>query len=331
MSEIRFLTSSDEHLSDQTPILRKDDYRASILGKLAWQGETAKKFRATAVLRGGDFFHVKAANKTSMATMVNAIALHAQYSCPVFSVVGNHDMSHNDPSSIPRQPLGVMLESGTFRQLRDEVFEDGSMSVRVVGVNYTPGLDDDKLRAAVSKRDHTYTIAVIHALAEYAPEARTQAFFNEKIFDYRDLVYDGCPDVYVFGHYHKDQSIRELHGVKFVNLGAISRGALTFENMERKPKVSLIRCNSQGVFVEEAVIPHMDASDVFDVERKQMADTREKSMKEFMDKLRSNALLSTGSTIKARHEDFLRSEHPQDLKDTVTEVLEAAESGVEEL
>ena len=327
MSEIRLITSSDEHLADLAPGFRKDDYRASILQKLEWQGDMAKKFKANALLRGGDFFHVKAANKTTYATSTAAADIHRRYPCPTYAIPGNHDMSYNDPSSVPRQPLGLLLKSGVFRPMNDVSFEEGSMKVRVVGVEYTTDLDVQGLHDLVRKRPgDTYTVAFVHALAAMAPEEKIQSFFHEKIFDYRDLVFDGCPDVYVFGHYHKDQGIVDHLGTKFVNLGAISRGALTFENLERQPKVSLIKANSQGIFVEEHIVPHEDAAKVFDLERKKKLDQERKSLDGFIAQFRASASMPEAESIEARK--AMLSQFPDDLRNLVLDTLEAAESGV---
>ncbi len=327
MSEIRFLTSSDEHLADISPGFRCDDYRSAILRKLEWQGEMAKRFEATSVMRGGDFFHVKAANKTTYATSTAAAEIHKKYHCPTYVIPGNHDMSYNDPLSISRQPLGLMLESGVFQSMNDIRFEDGSMRVRVVGVEYTTDLDVDGLHDKVRKQDgDTYTVAFVHALAAMAPDEKIQSFFNERIFDYRDLVFDGCPDVYVFGHYHKDQGITNHLGTQFVNLGAVSRGALTFENLDRKPKVSLIKCNSQGIFVEEQIIPHEDSSKIFNLELKKKLDQERRSLDGFINQLRVSASVSQSDTIEARKE--LLTQFPDDLRNLVLETLEAAESGL---
>ena len=332
MSEIKFLTSSDEHLSDQTPGFRKDDYRASILAKLRWQGGMAAEFGATAVIRGGDFFHVKAAQRTSMATLIDVMSIHGGYPCPTYAVVGNHDMVYNDLSTLSRQPLGVLFESKLIERLTEKIFESGTMSVRVVGVDYSPSMTAETLTGLVASKGHTYTVAVVHALAEMAPPNRTQSFFSEEILDYRDLVFPGCPDVYVFGHYHKDQSVCEHLGVHFVNLGAVARGALTLDNLERKPKVALMKFGGSGISIEEHVIPHEDSDRVFDLERKQTTETSHQSMEMFLDKLRSNAAMVGGADIRQRIVRFMSSDDfSSEEKSTVMEVFEAAESGQEEL
>jgi len=325
MSEFRLITSSDEHLADLSPGFRKDDYRAAILAKLEWQGNFAKRFEANAILRGGDFIHVKAANKTTMRTLAMAARIHRNYSCPTYAMAGNHDMKNNDPTTISGQPLGVLLESKVFNLLRDESFESGNTKIRVVGVEYTTDIDVDGLHNLVRKKDENYTIAFVHALAAMAPDEKIQSFFHERVFDYRDLIFDGCPDCYVFGHYHKDQGVVDHLGVKFVNLGAVSRGALTFENLERKPKISSIKINSQGISIEEHIIPHGDAADVFDLERKKQLDSVRHHMNEFISKLHDNSALVSDNAIESRKKEL--SKFPEDVQKLALELMEASEAG----
>lgn len=332
MSEIRFLTSSDEHVADQSPGFRKDDYCSAILAKLAWQGEITRKIRPDGVLRAGDLFHTKAANKTTMSTLAKVSDIHRHYSCPTYAVAGNHDITHNDLDTIYRQPLGVLFKAEVFQPLLDEIFISGSMRVRVVGVDYSPGLDHRTLCSKVAAREgDTYTIAVVHALAAFAPEEKIQSFFNEHIFDYRDLVFDGCPDVYVFGHYHKDQGIQEVNGVQFVNLGAISRGALTFENLSRQPKISAITCNSQGISIEAIEVPCEDPSKIFDLQLKKQLEKERRDLDEFISKLKSDQETADNGDIESRVRALEESNYPDDLKRLVLNTLEAAEAGLDEV
>lgn len=329
MSEIRLVSSSDEHLADISPGFRKDDYKSAILGKLEWQGELARRVGADAVIRAGDFFHIKPANKTTMATVARSADIHRKYPCPIYVIAGNHDLSQNDLESLPRQPLGVMMKSEVFYPLKNELFASGSLRVRVIGVNYTTDLDYDGLKELVSKqKDDEYVIAVIHALAAHAPTERIQSFFGEKIFDYRDLVYRDCPDVYIFGHYHKDQGVMNHCGTQFVNLGAIARGALTFEDIDRRPKVAVITCNSQGISIEVCDVPCGDASAVFDLERKQQLEKERQSLDDFISQLYSNTVFAADGGIRDRMAALRGSDYPDDLKKIVMKTLEEAEAGL---
>jgi hypothetical protein len=238
-------------------------------------------------------------------------------------------MVYNDIETIERQPIGVLFKTRIFKPLQDEVFVSGTLKVRVIGVPYVSDISIEQLREKVKKTpDDVYTVAVVHALSALAPEEKIQRFFNEPILDYRDLVFEGCPDVFVFGHYHKDQGIEDLHNVKFVNLGAISRGALTFENLERKPKISTLVFNSQGISVEEHIIPHLDPSEVFDLERKAKIDKELKDLDDFMKSLRQDSVLASSKTPKDWLDSLDWSQYGEDLRSTAFEILEAAEAGV---
>lgn len=326
MSEIIIIGSSDEHLADINPGFRKDNYRDSILEKLEYQGKLARKANADVVARAGDFIHVKPANKTTYGTMTKAAAIHRAYHCDTVAIPGNHDMSYNDPTTLGRQPLGFLMESGVFKPLHDREIIKGSLKARLIGVGYTTDLAVDGLQELVRKRpDDGYVVAFVHALASMDPGEKIQSFFNERIFDYRDLVFEGCPDAYVFGHYHKDQGIVDHMGIKFVNLGAVSRGALTFENLERKPKSSVIKINSQGLFVEEHVLPHKDASEVFDLERKKTLDKQKDNLSDFLAQLRTTTNLPAQEGVESRK--AMMATFPDDLRDLITETMEAAEAG----
>jgi hypothetical protein len=202
------------------------------------------------------------------------------------------------------------------------------MSVRVVGVDYSTDMNAKILSDLVKSKGHNYNVAIVHALAEMEPSAKIQSFFNEEVMDYRDLVFPGCPDVYIFGHYHKDQGIQEHLGIKFVNLGSIARGSLTLENIERKPKIAMMSFSSSGISIEEKIIPHEDPSKIFDFERKKSVENNRQSMGLFLEKLRSNASMVNGFSVQQRMSKFMDSkDFSSEEKEIVKEVFEAAETG----
>jgi len=326
MAQIRLLTSSDEHVSDTNPGFRKDNYRNAILEKLQWQGELGKKANVNAILRGGDFFHHKAANRTSHSTIQQAAAIHLNYGFPTYSLVGNHDMTHNDIDSVfENQPLGVLFTTKVFERLSNQVIRNGSTSVSLVGFDYDPEFDFELFQKAVRKdQDTDYTVAFIHALASYAPSERMSDIFKEPVLDYRDLVYPGCPDVYVFGHYHKDQGIQEHMGVKFINVGSVSRGSLTFDNLERKPKSSLISVTDQGISCEEVELPSKDASEIFDLDLKRKIVQERKSIDEFIMKLKADMNKTSAVDIAGEIKKM-----PEDIQSLALSIIEAAEAGVD--
>jgi hypothetical protein len=198
MPRLTFIFRTDVHVADRGPASWKGDYAAEIWSNLQQVGEYARTYNATAVLDGGDYFHVKAATRNPHALVEKSARIHAEYPCPTYSIEGNHDIAYNNLDSVTRQPIGVLYATGVFKHLREEVFEGAGVRVRVVGVPYSPFRTVDELRAIRKQPGDTYLIAIVHQLAGADPPPSVEDFFNEPVFRYTDLIVEGGPDVWCF-------------------------------------------------------------------------------------------------------------------------------------
>ena len=284
-------------MSDRSPVSWKGDYPAEIWSSLEQIGDLARKHGVTAVLDGGDYFHVKAPSKNSHAIVAKSAAIHAAYPCPTWCIEGNHDVKHNNLDTISEQPLGVLFESGAFRHLREEVFSDGDIQVRVVGMPYDPNRSLADIQAVRKQSGDTHLVMLVHALASENPPAHVEDFFGEPVFRYADFVVDGGPDVVCLGHWHRDQGIVEVQGRMFVNQGAVSRGALVRENLERIPKVALLEFLTDGVEVTPLPLKVAPALEEFDLERKERLEQERRNIDHFVEMMTS-ALAETSNDIE---------------------------------
>ena len=299
MPRLSYIYRTDVHVADKSPVSWKADYPSEIWSNLKQIGEFAKLYEATAVLDGGDYFHVKAASRNSHASIIQTVDIHRIYPCPTFCVEGNHDLAYNDLDSIERQPLGVLYAAGVFKNLRDQVFVDGGMRVRVVGVPYSPKRTLEELRAIQKQPGDDFLVAVVHALASENPPAKVEDFFGEPVFRYSDLISNDGPDVFMFGHWHRDQGIVTVKGKQFVNQGAVSRGALINENIKRTPQVSLLEFEPSGVQIKTLPLVVASAEDVFDFERKERVESENKSIDQFISLIQEDAKFDPAATIEA--------------------------------
>jgi DNA repair exonuclease SbcCD nuclease subunit len=296
---LSFLFRTDVHLADRGPASWKGDYQAEVLSSLEQVGRMARKYKVKAVLDGGDFFHVKAATRNSHGLVVKTADVHRAYPCPTYAVEGNHDLAYNNLATVGKQPLGVMFSTGVFLPLRDEVFTGDGLQARVVGVPYSPQRTLDELREIRKQDGDHYLVAVVHALAGENPPGGVEDFFNEPVFRYEDLVYDEGPDVWCFGHWHKDQGIVEVGGRRFVNQGALSRGALVKENLERTPKVALIEFSAEGISTGLVPLKVAPAAEVFDLERKERRDAESREIERFVERLQEDAKADPSESVEA--------------------------------
>jgi DNA repair exonuclease SbcCD nuclease subunit len=281
----------------------------------------AARYRAAAVLDGGDYFHVKAASRNSHGLIYRTAEIHRRYPCDTYCVEGNHDITYNNLDSLERQPLGVLYAAGIFQHLRDSVFTDGGMQVRVVGVPYHPRRTLDELLAIQKQPGDDHLVAVVHALASENPPSKVEDFFGEPVFKYDDLVTREGPDVWLFGHWHRDQGIVQVGGKHFVNQGAVSRGALIHENITRTPQVSLLEFEPDSITCTVLPLVVAPPEEVFDLERKERVEHESRSIDAFIEHLQQDVLLDPESTIET---NIQKLDFAADVRDLAMEYLSKA-------
>ena len=322
---ISFTYRTDTHLMDRSPSSWKADYPAEIWSNLIQVGKLAKLYECSAVLDGGDYFNIKAASRNPHSIVAETARVHGEYPCRTFTVPGNHDMVYNQLDSISKQPLGVLYESKVFGCLREEVFTDGNLRVRVVGVPYSTTRTVEDIRAIQKQPGDDFLVAIVHNLAAEEPPASVSDFFNEPVFRYDHLITRDGADIFAFGHWHRDQGIVDISGKKFVNLGALSRGSLIHENIQRIPKVAVMRFDKYNFEVIPVPLDVAPAEDVFDMEKKERQDKEHHDIDQFILKLQSDASFDPSISI----EDNLRAlNFAENVKQTALDYLERARAEV---
>jgi DNA repair exonuclease SbcCD nuclease subunit len=321
MPRLAFLFRTDTHVADKSPASWKGNYPEEIWSNLEQIGQMSNVHEVAAVLDGGDYFHQKSASRNSHGLIYRTAEIHKHYRGSVFCVEGNHDLAYNNLESIERQPLGVLYACGVFQHLREAVFRDGDLQVRVVGVPYSPKRTLAELRGIQKQPGDTFLVAIVHALAAESPPSKVEDFFNEPVFRYSDLVSDDGPDVWAFGHWHKDQGVVEIQGKRFVNQGAVSRGALIHENTQRTPQVSLLECEATGLLVRTLPLVVAPAEDVFDFEKKERVEAESRSIDTFIERLQEDANFDPTATIESN----IRSlEFAAEVRDMALRYMEQA-------
>lgn len=334
---INLIFRTDVHAADKGPVSWKGDYPAEIRSSLLQVATYAREHKASAVLDGGDFFHVKAPTRNSHELVKGMIDLHVQNyvhedgsRIPVFSIEGNHDLAYNEIGSVARQPLGVMFASGAFQPLREEVFTEGSLRVRVVGIPFHPGLTLEEIQKVRKQPGDSYLVLLLHALAGMDPPSNVEDFFGEPVFRYDQIAAtDDGADIVCLGHWHRDQGIEVLTtptGPRwFVNQGALSRGALVRENLTRIPKAALLTFTPEGCRAEALPMKVAPAEEVFDLERKVRAEEEKTTLEGFVRRLAEDAQVAEAKDLR---QAILAMEKvcPQEVLAEAIRYLELAES-----
>lgn len=287
MPSICLVTRTDVHISDHTPQSRTDDWTETVLDKLEQIGQIAQAVEADVVLDNGDFFDVKSPSRNSHDLVRRVAKLQKRYPCPTAANVGNHDCVYGNIEFLNQQPLGVLFAAGVFKRCYNEhvvEVKKGDLSVRVVGIPYHGPRYEMERFSALQKKGETYLVAMAHVLA--SPKGGSM-FEGEDIVKYDDL-YDLAPDVdvWVFGHWHKDQGIVEHRPGKWiVNIGSLTRGALSQDDLDRTPGVGILTFTEAGIEAKRQNLKVRPASEVFDLERRVQQESRAMTMDAFVTSL----------------------------------------------
>lgn len=320
---INLVWRTDVHLSDRAPSSRTDDWADAVFDKLGQVRDLAREVNAAAIIDGGDFFHIKSPTRNSHALVNRTAEHHANYPCPVYCTPGNHDAVYGDYSFLPQQPLGVLYSTGVFKRLYDEheaVFRrSGGVTVRVVGIPYHGTTYDMERFTSIEKGDEDILICVAHVLASHKGGTM---FEGEDIIKYADLV-DTAPDVYLFGHWHKNQGVEEIGGKQFVNIGSLTRGSLSQDNMDRVPAAAVLRCTEKGVEIEVKPLNVRPAVEVFDVEGRERQVKRQVEMDSFVTAIRDALQPTEGEQTLAEAVTGM-GDVPNEIRERALAYLEGA-------
>lgn len=320
---------TDVHLADKGPSSRRDDWVETVFDKLSQVRDIATEVMADAILDGGDFFHVKSPTRNSHHLVQRTVSHHSTYPCPVYCTPGNHDSVYGDYQFLPQQPLGVLFASGVFHRLYDEheaVFTKcdkygKTIKVRVVGVPYHGTSYDMSRFTSIKKGDEDILICVAHVLASHKGGTMYE---GEDIIRYSDLL-DTAPDVFLFGHWHKNQGVETIGGKQFVNVGSLTRGSLSQDDAERVPSAVILNCDLfngvPGVHIEVKELKVQPFSEVFDLEARARQVKRQVDMDSFVESIRNT--LVTGDSGETLSETVGKmQEVPGEIRERALHYLE---------
>ena len=320
---IRLVWRTDVHLSDRPPASRTDDWAGTVFDKLGQVRDVARKVNAHAIIDGGDYFHIKSPTRNSHELVRRTVEHHADYPCPVYCVPGNHDSIYGDYAFLPQQPLGVLYAAGVFRPLYDQheaVFVQDGLKVRVVGIPYHGTSYDLSRFTSIQRGDEDFLICIAHVLA--SKQGGTM-FEGEDIIKYADLL-DTAPDLYAFGHWHKDQGVEHIGGKSFVNIGSLTRGSLSQDDLARVPACAIFTCE-KGKPLEVTTVRLRVAppEQIFDLEKRDRQVRRHEEMDAFVGRIRDALQPLDGAKSVA---DSVREmpDIPENVRERVLSYLEKA-------
>jgi len=289
MSCVKFISFSDVHISAMNPESRTGNFTQDILEKLQQVKKVGEKLDVDFFILAGDLFNLKAPMRNPHSLNSTLIELFSKFPAPIYATEGNHDLRFDSYETFSEQPLNVLYKSGVLKQLREEKLDINGVRILLRSFPFSERPD---LSTRVLKDDNAVdaSVAVLHL---YATPGGGM-LYKHQMFSY-DEIAAMKDDIFVLGHYHIDQGIQEVSNTSgkkqlFINVGAVSRGALNEDNLDRTPKIAYVTINKDNgktTFSAQGVrLKVRPAAEVFNLDKKTEETQQLKDAELFVERLR---------------------------------------------
>jgi DNA repair exonuclease SbcCD nuclease subunit len=303
METLKFITFADVHASVVNPASRIGDYESDIFDKLKQIKTAGEKIKADFFLFAGDLFNLKAPMRNPHALNTKLIDLFKSFPAPIYATEGNHDLRNDNYETFEEQPLQVIYSSGALHQARSVTLDIKGMKVRIRSFPFQEEPDLTAVPAIEGGADLNICLLHVYSTKEGG------SLFHHKLYSYDEIAALG-DDIFVIGHYHIDQGIHvfQKNGKQqiFINVGAISRGTYTDEDLNRIPKIGLIYVDKKGselsYTTKTARLNVRLFNEVFDVEKREEDKKKIKEAEAFVSKLQSDLTVVTEEEDKIKIE-----------------------------
>lgn len=257
---LRFVFTTDWHLTDQHPISRTKAYREQVMAKVAFIRDLTQKLKAVGLF-GGDMFHAKeprAVGNTFSLTGRLIDTLYGFYLGKVFGTHGNHDLHMDRVDSIPHQPIGTVIAAAALQDLStgSVIFEnaDGSSRVQVDAYPYT---NDDMyalqrvLAAPPREEGVTHRIVLMH---QYGNPGTNPHMHDKPTIGFNRMA--ECDyDFALWGHDHSRTETITVGRCTHVRLGSLARAALDSDQVDRPIAAAVLSFKGSKVGFKEVPVP----------------------------------------------------------------------------
>jgi len=291
VGNLKFITFTDVHISSVNPSSRKGDYERDILDKLEQIKAIGVKVGADFFICAGDLFNLKAPMRNPHALNARLINLFKSFPAPIYTTEGNHDLRQDSYETFDEQPLNVIYSSDALIQARDIRRTINDITFRVRSIPFQEEPDLSLIEHAGDDVDLSIFILHLYASLEGG------MLFKTKLFSYYDIS-KLMDDIFVLGHYHADQGIETINDngkpQHFVNVGSISRGALSEEDVKRQPKVAIVTVSKEeGKISVESMVVRLKVKapdEAFDLVVHEREKNEQKEAQEFVSKLQTDMI-----------------------------------------
>lgn len=259
---------NDIHLNDRGFSSMREGYNDDMFNLMYQCHEVAKQERVDVMIQAGDLFDVKSPAKTSHATVAKVIDWAKAAPVPLYGIAGNHDLKWQRLDSLWHgQPLGTVFRSGALRYKEGWLVEDG---FPIYLVHYQQNWYSSWQEQSIDEvfkdfrlqywQEDPHALVVTH-VATFPPG-------QEPMYEHVEAAWladkMGNKGALCYGDIHNSHGVYDVNGVRFCNFGALSRGSLTEDNLNRPVGVTI--WDSKDNSFEFVPLDYKPAEEIFLIE-----------------------------------------------------------------
>jgi len=293
---MKFLFVTDTHIRGTNPQNRKDDFISTLHNKIKEVLDIATENKVDVILHGGDIFDRP---DVSPSLARKFVLLLKNYTFPIYSVAGNHDIFGQNPNTLNRTMLGLFDSMEIIKLVNPGekiVFQDGILKIQLTGQHYFYGIDREKKEESyIIKKEKgiDYAIHMVHGMLLEKP------FFEGMSYTLIEEITDTQADITLSGHYHSGYDTKCINGKYFINPGSLVRINNSLSELSRHPKVVIIDINECGINLKEIEIKSaMPGEKIFDRSKIEAMAFRERKLAEFIQGIYSTGQYNTINIAK---------------------------------
>ncbi len=313
---VKILVMGDLHLSEKTPVHRKDNYVLAQLNKLKDIRILIDEYNVHSVICAGDVFDKPV---VSIPWLMTVSVCLEQWKVPVYTTPGNHDLYNYSLDTYYRTSL--MLLEKLVPNL--EVCTSNTGIIGPEGVNlefqeHSADVDTNRLNAYSMNNllgNHVNIKTAHGMLLDHKPPVEPYTLLDNL---------DTHADVLITGHDHKGYGVVKVNDTLCINLGSIMRSASN--EVDRRPRVGILDTETLEVEVInlKSAEPGLTVFDMESVKDKKERDEYVSNFKELVDGLDTDVSLSNSDLLKSVANQ-IESKH--DVVDVCLQRLEQQQLG----
>ena len=296
----KFLYFTDSHYQVSSPARRSDDYFQAVTAKFEEIAKIAIDKKVDFLITGGDTY-----NSPSPTPQVvrNFIRVFKDVPAVKIACLGNHEMLGHQVASVEDRMIGLLRDLRNdypFRFLSNDEksgniasYADPDSDIRIDVMDYFHGIE-----GALAQM--TGKVVQNAILAPHANIVRAPAIFPDHVrMDDLQLPYE----IILCSHYHPQLGYyTNKWGNTFVSPGALSRGAISIDDLVRVPSVAFFGIDTEKGIVSPEILPLKCArpsEEVFDLESVREERQNETRLDEFIAQVKLGKLQTTSYDLQA--------------------------------